>query len=568
MLQGFDTLNRGGWIVTTENLINALLAAALFLTVAGIAVYVFFLRTLQRALDRCAPRNRAMPPGQVWLCLVPLFGIAWQFLVVSRVAESLRREFAARQMPFPPDEDFGKRLGITGCALSLSAIIPFLGVLTGLAGCICWIVYWVRISGYSQPLEAATCFPALAWEPPLAAEPLPSIEAPAQGAGWPLLMVLLLGCGATALARSAMSALSFDQRTALNLSWSEIGWVFSAFTIGLMAGYFVMTAVTVAAGTRWGAFVSLAGTALAASGAGVVQNLAGLIAVRLLLGFFVAGLLPAAIQTVREYFPARIRPFAIGLYLASGQVAYALASPLHLWGIRSMGWRTAFLVTGIPPAIAAALCLVLWPAKAPREPSRGVSSAAIASAGMLAVGLFLTAPATWFISAWFASFANRNPASAPHVLGMASAVPLAAGACGAILAGAIAWGMMSSGMSAWRTRAILLTVWMPPLLARAATPTQWPLALVLIAVCSAACQGWYTLLHSAAADTLPARGVAIGAAIGALLSSVGAMLASEVWGRTVGQAGNMVLPGAAIAAGLAVLVVALLAWLARPEPEA
>jgi len=56
--------------------------------VIGIVVAVFYCLTMQKALERCAPSNRAMVPGMVWLLFIPLFNIVWQFFVVLNVSKS------------------------------------------------------------------------------------------------------------------------------------------------------------------------------------------------------------------------------------------------------------------------------------------------------------------------------------------------------------------------------------------------------------------------------------------------------------------------------------------------
>ena len=35
-----------------------------------------------------------LTPSQVWLMLIPLFGIAWQFILINRISESLKSEFS------------------------------------------------------------------------------------------------------------------------------------------------------------------------------------------------------------------------------------------------------------------------------------------------------------------------------------------------------------------------------------------------------------------------------------------------------------------------------------------
>ena len=48
---------------------------------------IFYLLTLQKALNRCSPECRAMNPGMVWLMLIPLFNVVWQFFIVINLAK-------------------------------------------------------------------------------------------------------------------------------------------------------------------------------------------------------------------------------------------------------------------------------------------------------------------------------------------------------------------------------------------------------------------------------------------------------------------------------------------------
>ena len=51
---------------------------------------IFYLLTLQGILQEVKPENRKMDPGMVWLTLIPLFGIVWQFIIVGNIADSLK----------------------------------------------------------------------------------------------------------------------------------------------------------------------------------------------------------------------------------------------------------------------------------------------------------------------------------------------------------------------------------------------------------------------------------------------------------------------------------------------
>lgn len=133
-----------------EELIIAIMVAA---TIIFLIPYVFYLITLQKALSKCSPSNRKMKPGLVWLNLIPLFGNIWIFITVSKVAGTLRNEFADRSIP--ADGGFGLGVGITMSVFSLLTLIPFVGFVALVGYLICWIIHWVSISSYPQKIEAS-----------------------------------------------------------------------------------------------------------------------------------------------------------------------------------------------------------------------------------------------------------------------------------------------------------------------------------------------------------------------------------------------------------------------------
>ena len=118
---------------------------------------IFFILTLQRAFERCAPAHRAMTPGLVWLLLIPLFNLIWNFMVVTNLAKSLEREYRSRNIPAQLES--AKSIGLAWAILSCCSIIPVLGLLAALAGFVVWIVYWVKIAGLSKALLAPIAEP-------------------------------------------------------------------------------------------------------------------------------------------------------------------------------------------------------------------------------------------------------------------------------------------------------------------------------------------------------------------------------------------------------------------------
>ena len=113
---------------------------------------IFYILTLQKSLNRCSPENRAMAPGMVWLLLIPLFNLVWHFFVVINIAKSLGAEFQKRGIA--EELEPGKKIGLIMCILACCGIVPLLGILCSLGAFVCWIIYWIKIAGFSSKLAA------------------------------------------------------------------------------------------------------------------------------------------------------------------------------------------------------------------------------------------------------------------------------------------------------------------------------------------------------------------------------------------------------------------------------
>lgn len=123
--------------------------------------WIFFLITQQNTLKLIQPQHRTMSPGEVWLVLIPIFGIVWQFIVVTRISDSIQRQLAAGSaFSFEgPSQEYNSyerptySIGIAYCVLFCCSIIPFLGTLAAIAGLVCWIIYWVKLAEYKNKLQ-------------------------------------------------------------------------------------------------------------------------------------------------------------------------------------------------------------------------------------------------------------------------------------------------------------------------------------------------------------------------------------------------------------------------------
>ena len=122
---------------------------------------IFYLLTLQGALQKCAPQSRTLEPALVWLYIIPLVNLVFAFIIVLNMAKSLRNEFNRRGI-LVADPEPGQGIGIAMAVCACCSIIPILGVLAVLAHLVLWIMYWVKIAEYSKMLDVPQ-----QWAPPV-----------------------------------------------------------------------------------------------------------------------------------------------------------------------------------------------------------------------------------------------------------------------------------------------------------------------------------------------------------------------------------------------------------------
>jgi hypothetical protein len=116
--------------------------------------FIFYLVTLQSTLRIVSPENRKMPPSNVWLLLIPVFGLIWHFIVVARMADSISAEAKTKGIPLnEPKPAYG--FGLAMCILNCILFLPILHFYTGVAALVCWILYWVKIAEYKNRLRAS-----------------------------------------------------------------------------------------------------------------------------------------------------------------------------------------------------------------------------------------------------------------------------------------------------------------------------------------------------------------------------------------------------------------------------
>lgn len=148
----------------TDFYFSELLYPILVISLILLIPYIFFLLSQYNILKTIQPDNRLMQPFEVWFQLVPVFGLIWQFVVVGRIADSIRNEYQSQKdISFLGMgdgellENINNRVtystGFWYCVMVCCTLIPILGFITGIGALILWITYWRQLIKHKEVIE-------------------------------------------------------------------------------------------------------------------------------------------------------------------------------------------------------------------------------------------------------------------------------------------------------------------------------------------------------------------------------------------------------------------------------
>jgi hypothetical protein len=187
---------------------------------AMFAAEVLYTLTLHTAMRRCAPQNRTLPPGLLWLQMVPVWGVFWWFVNAGAMGESLEKEIRSRGIAaHRPHQALGTtagwfRVGALGLLVvdyglfavvatseaggashsgdwRLAIAILVIAGLAALAFVVAWFMYWARIFWTSRRMVKLGPVRSEGFQFAVAARPQPPTPAasqarvPGAAASWP-----------------------------------------------------------------------------------------------------------------------------------------------------------------------------------------------------------------------------------------------------------------------------------------------------------------------------------------------------------------------------------------------
>src|SRR5882762_6451510 len=177
---------------------------------------------------------------------------------------------------------------------------------------------------------------------------------------WMVCALLLFGVTKNYMDRQVLGVLKTTLQH--DLGWNDIDYgnlvvIFQgAYAVGMvMAGRLVDRL-----GTRLGYALAMVFWSLASMGHAIGSSFGSFVIARFALGLGEAGVFPASIRTVAEWFPKKERALATGIFNAGTTVGASITPFLATWAVRHWGWRSAFVITGALGAVWLVFWLIMY----------------------------------------------------------------------------------------------------------------------------------------------------------------------------------------------------------------
>lgn len=338
---------------------------------------------------------------------------------------------------------------------------------------------------------------------------------------------------------------------AAELNWSERDYadIVFYFQLAYAIGYLGFGKVVDALGARFGYAVAVVIWTIAHVAHGGVHSVTQFAMVRFGLGIGESGNFPGGVKAVSDWFPAKERALAIGIFNAGANVGAIITPLLVPVLVVSYGWRWAFILTGIFGVVWLIAWLALY--RRPEEHKRVEASElayinqdpadpVVQPKGLwlkvltrretwaYALGKFFIDPIWWFYLFWLPSFLGQR-----YDLDLLSfGPPLVAiyllSDVGSVAGGWLSGRFLKAGMTVNKARKLTMLICafcVVPVCFSNMIDNVW-LNVLIIGVAAAAHQAFSANLYTLPSDTFPRFAVGSVIGIGGTLGAVGGMLFS------------------------------------------
>jgi hypothetical protein len=137
----------------TAALVAAMMTVVGIFLLIGLAIAIVVCAILYSAQKRVPVEHRKIEPLMIWLLLIPLFNIVWNFFVYLRIPESYQSYFHSQGRT--DVGDCGRGIGLWLSICYLATIIPCVNYIAGPAALVLLIIFLVKITGLKNQLPPA-----------------------------------------------------------------------------------------------------------------------------------------------------------------------------------------------------------------------------------------------------------------------------------------------------------------------------------------------------------------------------------------------------------------------------
>jgi ACS family hexuronate transporter-like MFS transporter len=403
---------------------------------------------------------------------------------------------------------------------------------------------------------------------------------------WLICALLLFGVTKNYMDRQVLGVLKTTLQG--DLGWNEIDYsnLVFAFQASYAAGMVAVGWLIDRLGVRLGYALAMVFWSLASMGHAIGSSFSSFVVARSALGFWEAGVFPASIKAVADWFPRKERALATGILNAGTSVGAMLTPMVVPWITIHWGWRWAFVITGGLGIFWLAFWLLLYrkPEDHPRMSKRELKYVrsdnqkpvervkwgkllALRQTWAFASGKFLIDPIWWFYLFWVPDFLQRRHGLALMKIGVPIVMIYVLSDVGSVGGGWLSSWMIHRGHSVNLSRKITMLICalsVVPIVFAYRTETLW-LAVLLIGLAAAGHLGFSANLFTLTSDLFPVQAVASVAGIGGMAGAVGGMFIAKIVGYTLQWTGSYKVPF--LIAGFSYLLALAVIHLLTPRLE-
>lgn len=391
-----------------------------------------------------------------------------------------------------------------------------------------------------------------------------------KGMRWWIVALLFGAAVLNYVDRQTLSALAPTIQQDLDMDDHDYANVLNLFLIAYTIAYLISGRIIDKIGTRTGTILFVAWWSIANMLTAASKGVASLSVYRFLLGLGEAGIWPAASKATSDWFPAKERALAVGLYTMGATIGATVAPyiviplathtyteslpALSNWLGQGTGWKIAFILTGLAGLVWLIPWLIFYqqPRKSklitpselayieetpvenePEQPSneKPWSWAQVflfRGTWLLLVARLITDPVWYFFQFWFPKYLSADRGLSQEQLKITWIIYAAAGV-GSLLGGWLSGSLIKKGTEASSSRmwVMLGCACLMPLCPFISQVTGLSLSITITACTVLAALAWLINLSALIIDIVPKHSlgtvfsvVAAGSTLGGILMNM------------------------------------------------